>query len=104
LIDRIATGDRISEWQGSVSGLITRVSDSRARAAIGQAAAVPPSSVMDLGLFFTARCLHASDRKDSTPQLPQETAALQDFDPTYVADGVSRVDFGMSATRLLTLH
>jgi hypothetical protein len=35
LIDCIATGDRISERQGSVSGLITRVSASRALAEAG---------------------------------------------------------------------
>jgi hypothetical protein len=36
---------------------------------------------------FHCRCLRASDRKDSTPQLRQETAALRDFDPAYVAAG-----------------
>jgi hypothetical protein len=30
---------------------------------------------------------HASDQKDSTTQLRQETAALRDFNPAYVACG-----------------
>jgi hypothetical protein len=32
---------------------------------------------------FTASASRASDRKDSTPQVRQETAALRDFDPAY---------------------
>jgi hypothetical protein len=39
-----------------------------ARAANGHAAAAPPSSVMN-SRRFTAQCLRASERQDSTPQL-----------------------------------
>jgi hypothetical protein len=54
--------------------------------ATGQAAA-PPRIVMN-ARRFTVRCLsRAFDRKDSTPQLWQETAALRDFDPACVGFG-----------------
>ena len=46
------------------------------------AAPAPPSSVMN-SRRFTARSSRASDRKDSTPQLRQETVALRDFNPRY---------------------
>jgi hypothetical protein len=36
---------------------------------------------------FTAQYLPCFDRKNNTPQLRQETVALRDFGPTYVADG-----------------
>jgi len=39
-------GDRISEWQGSVSGLITGIAGCCARAASGNVAAAPPSSAL----------------------------------------------------------
>jgi hypothetical protein len=35
---------------------------------------------------FTADASRASNRKDSTPQTRQKTAALRDFGPTYVAE------------------
>src|SRR6266849_1709646 len=50
-----------------------------ARTASGHAIAAPPSSVMKSRRFTAAS--RASDRKDSTPQLRQETAALRDFNP-----------------------
>src|SRR5262249_28486956 len=52
----------------------------------GHAAAAPPSSVMN-SRRFPASTSRASNRKDSTPQLRQETAALQDLNPRYVASG-----------------
>jgi hypothetical protein len=36
---------------------------------------------------FTADASRAIDRKDSTPQLRQQAAALRDFDPAYVGLG-----------------
>jgi hypothetical protein len=60
-----------------------------ARAASGNAAA-PPRSVMKARLF-TAEASHASDRKNSTPKLRQETAALLDFDPSYARFGSDSV-------------
>ena len=36
---------------------------------------------------FTAQCARASQRKDSTPQLRQEPAALRDFSSAYVRFG-----------------
>src|SRR5260370_15277886 len=43
----------------------------------------------------------ASDRKDSTPQLRQETAALRDFGPAYGRFGSNSVVPVMSAARPL---
>src|SRR5215472_16677775 len=52
-----------------------------ARAASGHAAAAPPRNAMKLRRLTGQHlpCL----RKDSTPQLWQETAALRDFKPAY---------------------
>src|SRR5258705_4441118 len=58
LIDCIAcrqtlAGDKISEWQGSVSGLITGIDGCCARAASGHTAA-PARSVMKLRRFMSS--------------------------------------------------
>jgi hypothetical protein len=48
--------------------------------------------------LFTAEASHASDRKNSTPKLRQETAALLDFDPSY-----ARAIAGLSALENLRI-
>jgi hypothetical protein len=57
---------------------ITGIAGCCARAASGQAAALP-SSVMK-SRRFTASASRASKRKDSTPSVWQQTAAVRDFD------------------------
>src|SRR5258707_15198151 len=57
LIDCIAcrqtlAGDRISEWQGTIRGLITSISDCCARAANGHAPAAPPNSAVKSPRFI----------------------------------------------------
>jgi hypothetical protein len=59
---------------------------SLAAAVSGHAAAGPPRSVMKSRRFIT-RCLPCFREKDSTPQLQQATAALQDFNPPDVGFG-----------------
>ena len=65
-----------------------------ARAVSGHAAA-PPRSVMN-SRRFTTRCLRASNRKDSTPHLRQEPAALRDFDRAYDRGGSKCENLAMS--------
>ena len=45
--------------------------------------APPPPMIVMNSRRFTASASRASDRKDNTPQLRQETAALRDFVPAY---------------------
>ena len=62
---------------------LTRPGCCCARGATGHtAAAAPPMTVMN-SRRLTASASRASDRKDNTPQLRQETAALRDFVPAY---------------------
>src|SRR5262245_58453170 len=62
---------------------MTGIAGCCARAASGHAAA-PPSNVMK-SRRFTADASGVSDRKDSTPRLRQETAALRDFNSADAA-------------------
>src|SRR5262249_4975012 len=66
-----------------------------ARAASGHAAAAPPRRVMK-SRRFTASASRASDGKDSTPQLRQETTALRDF-------GLADDGFGSEAALMQSL-
>jgi len=72
-----ASAARMSEAT-SKSTPMRRIRSARCDRAADQSDEVAP---------FHCRCLRASDRKDSTPQLRQETAALRDFNPRYDRSG-----------------